>query len=189
MVARGERRQPLTGSLRRFVSSQASRGRQLEKAKQVGRMVSHFKEQARKTTRSRRDSNGPQRLRGLGARMPQSREPRVGIFWLFQGNIIIDSTPLSRAERYGKCLTHARGHLKHWTDLQRTGAVPAEVEYEEPPRGRVIYDSIHEGFVLYADRCILGKNAVVKQLMTALVLPAERTTTSSDQHYRCAKCL
>src|SRR5439155_18247721 len=37
-------------------------------------------------------------------------------------------------------------------------------------------------------RCILSKK-VLKRIMTALFLPAERTTTSSDLHYRCARCL
>lgn len=118
-----------------------------------------------------------------------SQESRVGIFWLFRGKLIIDFTPLSKAERYGECRNHARGHLEHWTELQRLRTVPADVEYEEPPRGRVVYDSTHERFVLYADRCILSKKAVLEQIIVALLLPSEQTTTSSDLHYRCVGCL
>jgi hypothetical protein len=113
----------------------------------------------------------------------------VGIFWLFQGKVITDSTPLSKAEPYGECLTHPRSHLEHWTDLQHSGSVPADVEYEEPPRGRVVYFPANDRFVPYADRCILSKKTVLKRIMTALFLPAERTSTSSDLHYRCAGCL
>jgi len=121
--------------------------------------------------------------------MRQRHEHRVGVFWLFQGKVITDSTPISKAEPYGECLTHPRGHLEHWTELQQRGTVPAGVEYEEPPRGRVVYFPASDRFVLYADRCILSKKAVLKRIMTALFLPAERTTTSSDLHYRCAGCL
>jgi hypothetical protein len=63
------------------------------------------------------------------------------------------------------------------------------VEYEEPPRGRVIYYPAEKSFVIYADRCILRKKAVVKRILKALSLPAQRTTTSSDPHYCCARCL
>jgi hypothetical protein len=40
---------------------------------------------------------------------PATPEPRVGIFWLLDGKVIIDSTPLSMAEPYGTALTHPTG--------------------------------------------------------------------------------
>ncbi len=116
-------------------------------------------------------------------------EPRVGIFWLFEGKLITDSTPLSQAEPYGKAKTHPRGHLKHWTELQKTGQVPLDVEYEDPPRGRVTYYPQEEEFVLYADPCIFEKKRLVQQIMEALSLPGKHTTTAKDPHYRCARCL
>jgi hypothetical protein len=122
-------------------------------------------------------------------KLRQRQEPHVGIFWLFQGKVIIDSTPRTKAEPYGECRTHARGHLEQWTELQRIGTVPAGVEYEEPPRGRVVWYPAREHFLLYADRCILRKPAALKKVMDALFLPRDRTTTSSDPHYRCPRCL
>ena len=66
----------------------------------------------------------------------QETEGCVGIFWIYDGRLIIHSTPLSRAEPYGDVLTHATGHIDYWTGLQERGAMPIEVEYEEPPRCR-----------------------------------------------------
>jgi hypothetical protein len=37
--------------------------------------------------------------------------------------------------------------------------VPPEVEYEEPPRGRVGYDKREERYWLRADRCILKEES------------------------------
>ena len=68
-----------------------------------------------------------------------------------QRQAVTDSTPLSEAEPYGDVLTHAKGHIDYWTELQERGAIPIEVEYEEPPRGRVGYDSKEER-VLHAGR-------------------------------------
>jgi hypothetical protein len=53
----------------------------------------------------------------------------------------------------------------------------------------VNYCPIRDNFVLYADRCILRKEAILKRIINALSLPAERTTPSSDSNYRCARCL
>jgi hypothetical protein len=120
--------------------------------------------------------------------MPRPHEPHLGFFWLFRGKVIIESIALSKAEPWGEFRNHPRSHFDHWTDLQRAGTVPSDMEYDEPPRGRVVYDPAHERFLLYADRCILRNKAALKRIMTALFLPMGRTTTSSDLHYRCARC-
>jgi hypothetical protein len=115
-------------------------------------------------------------------------EARVGIFWLYDGRLITDSTPLSQAEPYGDVLTHAQGHIDHWTALQERGAIPIEVEYEEPPRGRVGYNFKKKEFFLLADRCIINDAGAVQMIITALHLP-EDTEPFPDFHYRCTKCL
>jgi hypothetical protein len=116
-------------------------------------------------------------------------EPSVGIFWLVEERLIFDTTPLSRAESYGDCLTHAGGHIDVWTVLQNQGAVSSLLEYEEPPRGRVAYDRRHERFVLFADRCILKRKQLVRKIIIAMHLPSAKTDAMADSHYRCSECL
>ncbi len=33
-------------------------------------------------------------------------------------------------------------HIDYWSELQRNGKVSSDVNYEEPPRGRVVYGRI-----------------------------------------------
>ena len=115
-------------------------------------------------------------------------EPHVGIFWLVGQRIISDTTPVSMAEAYSTALTHPTGHIDYWTRLQLSGAVLPEVEYEEHPRGRVHFATRTQRFTLYADACILRKKDVVKKLLRLLHLP-EDTPLSTDEHYRCFRCL
>ena len=116
-------------------------------------------------------------------------EPCVGIFWVFDGQLIVDSTPVSQAQIYGNSLGHATGHVDHWALLQQSGTVPPEVEYEEPPRGRVVYDKCEKRFYLLGDRCILAQENIVQMIMTAFHLPLDATSTGEDAHYRCSECL
>lgn len=116
-------------------------------------------------------------------------EPCVGIFWLFDDKLIFDSTPLSKAEPYGTALTHPDGHIDYWTRLQHTGAVPAEVEYEEPPRGRVVFYTREQRFHLFADKCILSQRKVVGKIMDAMHLPPGKTSEGRDEQYQCSRCL
>ena len=72
------------------------------------------------------------------------------------------------------------------------GGVSRELEYEEPPRGRVVFNKRTQRFALYADRCILKRKAVVKRIIAAMHLPTSQTDTGTDGnfgHYKCSKCL
>lgn len=121
---------------------------------------------------------------------PGHEEPRVGIFWLLgDGRLLVDSTPLAEAEPYGECLTHPRSHVDQWEELQRQGIAPRDVEYEEMPRGRVVYDARQKRFTIYGDRCILRGKAIARKVMLAMRLAESQTETSSDPHYRCSRCL
>ncbi len=119
-----------------------------------------------------------------------SREPRamVGIVFMVEGKLWIDATPADEAAAYGTCKTHERGHLEYWCALRTSGRVP-DAEYEEFPRGRVVYNTNTCEFIAYLDKCILRKHAVVNQLMRRLNLPPARTRTLPDSHYRCFKRL
>ncbi len=117
-------------------------------------------------------------------------EPRVGIFWLLgDGSLLVDSTSLAESEPYGECLTHSRSHIDKWTEFQRQGIVARDIEYEEMPRGRVVYDTRQKRFAIYGDRCILRRKVVIRKIMAAMNLPKKRTEASPDEHYRCSTCL
>jgi len=127
----------------------------------------------------------------LSKQMTQGQS-MVGIFWLIGDRLILDMSPLSEAEPYGDCLGHPTSHIDYWTAQQRIGAVSREIEYEEPPRGRVVFNKKTQRFDLYADRCILKRKAVVKRIMEAMHLPASHTDIGTDGHfghYKCSKCL
>lgn len=101
---------------------------------------------------------------------------------------MIDSTRLSQAEDYGDFKVHPGDHYAVWERLQRAGTVPADMEYEVAPRGRVVYNSPTERFTLLADKCILKETNVVRSILWELNLPPD-TRYGSDDHYRCVRCL
>jgi len=115
--------------------------------------------------------------------------PNVGIVFLVKGKAFIDGTPVTEAEGYAHFKIHAHDHYKYWEWLRRMGAVPADVEYDEVPRGRVVYDTQTRKYMLFLDRCILRNKKLVSRIMAQMSLPPENTETGTDSHYRCPKCL
>ena len=124
-------------------------------------------------------------LRGSRA---QARALMVGIFWVVDVKLILDASPLIEAEPYGECLGHRRSHVRYWTELQRSGVVKPELEYDEFPRGRVIFNKRSQQFLLLADGCILKDKSNLAKIEKTMHLPTD-IVVDTDLHYRCPNCL
>jgi hypothetical protein len=115
-------------------------------------------------------------------------KPRLGIFWLVDGKLLIDSVPLSECEHYGDHLNYPGSHIRVWEDWQKVGKAPVESEYEEYARGRVMCDTKAKRFTLLADRCVLNRKELIAEIKKALRLP-KQISVGTDAHYRCFRCL
>ena len=94
----------------------------------------------------------------------QRETPHLGIFWLVQtsngeAKLLAAGCPLDEAEAYGDCLTYSPGHYKTWAQWRRDRtldpalrALVRAYEYEDWPRGRIVFDRSRDLFILYADR-------------------------------------
>ena len=123
----------------------------------------------------------------------QRETPHVGIFWVAQttdggARLLTAGCPLDQAEPYGDCLTY--GHHETWAHWRRDRTVdPAlralvrSYEYEDWPRGRIVFDRSCDLFILYADRKLLTP-ATIARIATQFHLPAERTEIQGDLHYQ-----
>lgn len=117
----------------------------------------------------------------------------LGIFWRVAGVLVIDRSSLDEGEPYGDCLTHAAGHYERWENWQALGAEGlraigfpdriASTEYDEWPRGRIVYETQAKRFVLYAD-LRLQEPGIIDALKRAFGLLQADAVVMSDSHYR-----
>ncbi|RFD18476.1 hypothetical protein DY926_16435 [Komagataeibacter melaceti] len=117
-------------------------------------------------------------------------EGSIGIFWLVseKGNsrFLLDRRPLSQGETYGNAMTWG-GHYEFWEQIRsgcmkECSAVPQWSEYEEWPRGRVVYNIRENIFIVYADRKLLT-DEMKREIRKAFSLPTLNTRYSPDNHY------
>lgn len=119
----------------------------------------------------------------------ESGAPRVAIFWVVKGQLIIDSVPLARAEPWGdRYLNDPRSHMDTWEHYKALRAVPVTADWADYPRGRVIYDKVTERFRIYADLCILNDPETMARIKSVLNLPLN-TPAGRDDHYCCEACM
>ncbi len=122
--------------------------------------------------------------------------PSVGIFWFVADTagatrLLALGHALSAAEPYSDCLTFPDGHAEVWEAWRRrdlplpvaaSRPIVAATEYDEWPRGRVVFDTATGRFVIYADRQ-LPAPARVARVISAFALPPGRTIVGADPHF------
>jgi hypothetical protein len=119
--------------------------------------------------------------------------PSVGIFWRVAGVLLVDRSTLDEAESYGDCITHAAGHYERWQQWQALGATrlasmgyPEHIvltEYDEWPRGLIVYETPMQRFVIYADRRLQAPDTI-DAIKVAFGLGDAEVIVKSDLHYR-----
>ena len=120
----------------------------------------------------------------------------VGIFWRVPTangpKLVSHVVSLADADEYGDFLTHPTGHYEIWEGWRATGAaalkqigLPTEItttEYEDHPRGRVVFDRHADRFVIYADRR-LQKAAIIADIKDCFAITGKASIVRSDSHY------
>jgi hypothetical protein len=121
-------------------------------------------------------------------------EPRVGIFFLVDGELIVESVPISEGEDDGDFVNDPRSHIECWdSEAGEIEKLPAKwvsgKSYDYYPRGRCLYSKKSKRFCLYVDPCIDRFPRVREELLCSFQIPVEKTDVIlDDPHYRCFEC-
>jgi hypothetical protein len=62
-------------------------------------------------------------------------------------------------------------------------AIVRSYDYEDWPRGRIVFDRARDLFIIYADRELLTP-ATIARIKTQFHLPPQRAEVTSDLHYQ-----
>lgn len=121
---------------------------------------------------------------------------RVGIFWFYKNHLLARTQPLSQAEKRGTKLDSALAHVEQWPGLvqQHRSDIPMLriLEYDEVPRGRVLFDVANQRFLVYMDETLFSDHEarlkpcgeVSAALRQAFQLDGHRVGYNTDPHYR-----
>jgi hypothetical protein len=124
-----------------------------------------------------------------------SGEPSVGIFWVVETGpaevrLLTAGCSLAAAEPYGDFLTFADGHHEVWESWRKINepnaalrALVRTFEYEEWPRGRIVFDRVKKHFILYVDHKLMPPETIAK-IQARFALPPDKTSVETDFHYQ-----
>jgi hypothetical protein len=125
----------------------------------------------------------------------EAEGPSVGIFFVVEtapgeAQLLAAGCSLEAAEPYGDFLTFPDGHYEVWSGWRNARdsssalrVVVRTYEYEDWPRGRIVFDRSKGHFILYADRKLM-RPATIARIQKRFSIPAEQTMVETDFHYQ-----
>lgn len=125
----------------------------------------------------------------------KAEQSSVGIFWVVEPKrgeprLLTARCSLEFAESYGDCLTFGPGHCDMWEGWRKAGITDPSLralirahEYEDWPRGRIVFDRSKDRFVLYADRKLMLPGTIAR-IQKQFSISTGQTTVETDFHYQ-----
>ena len=109
---------------------------------------------------------------------------KVGIFWYFKNKVLGDAYELANADEYGEILGPKLGHYEFWPEIQNKELDLQFEEYEYIPRGRVMFNTEKQQFILISSKKIVKNKEAIKAIKTFFALPEDaKCVLKTDLHY------
>jgi hypothetical protein len=117
-----------------------------------------------------------------------SHPPRVGILYVIDEDLYVESMPMIEGEDWGDFKTHPNGRMEYWVVLVKQLKLPRYLSYDSYPRGRVIYAKAQDTYMLYLDRWLVKKRQTIQLIKRKLWLFKQQVEILTDEHYQCSVC-
>lgn len=126
--------------------------------------------------------------------MIRSAAPLIGIYWLYDSQVFGLSCSLAQAEPgVPGLLDSPFTHVDAWPHVRGEAGVPPHLEYDDLPRGRVLYASDAQAGIVYGDGKLIGGSRAAglaepirrnrDAIMAFFGLAADKVVWRHDNHY------
>ena len=108
----------------------------------------------------------------------------IGIFWFYDNKVIGIAHDFSLKEADSIGLIDSKyTHVDYWEILRRQLPELKDREYEQLPRGRVIFDTNRNKAIIYIDETLL-KRRKVNEILNFFHLDFTSVVLRTDSHYK-----
>ena len=108
---------------------------------------------------------------------------KIGIFWIYKNEIFTKKEELKDIVLVNGFKDSNLSHYKVWEEIKSKHKDFYLYEYEDIPRGRVVYDNMNELFLIYCNKDILS-NKKDRELILKDFEINSRYKFIYDEHYR-----
>ena len=115
--------------------------------------------------------------------MHLKREPKIGVFWVYKEEILARMKSLGVIRAVCDMKDTDFEHYRLWSEFQKTRPDLRGFEYEDIPRGRIVYSEKEDVFILYLGKEMAGNKGIVEKIVGRFDLKEFKVRVCADEHY------
>ena len=119
----------------------------------------------------------------LNPKEMEDKTPSVGIFWFFRGEIIADAIPVTQGDECGKFINHPLSHHDFWNAHRKKDRRLNAYDYDQVPRGRVLYDKEEDRYLVYGSERFIQDEAQRTLVCSTFLLVPTKTFFKAEKPY------
>jgi len=108
----------------------------------------------------------------------------IGVFWIFKNKVFFETQKLEDIESINGFKDSDLSHYQVWDKIKNKHSKFYLYEYEEIPRGRVVYDTEKNQFIIYCNENTLQEEISKKIILEKFQLLNENAIFQEDEHYK-----
>ena len=108
----------------------------------------------------------------------------IGIFWIYKFNIYAKSINKAQIQSINGFVDSDFAHYLEWDKISLKNKELYLYEYEDIPRGRVVYNINESQFIVYCNENILKDTTSKKLIIKEFQLVNKNFVFKEDEHYK-----
>ena len=111
----------------------------------------------------------------------------IGVFWIFGNKLFFETQKLEDIKSINGFKDSDLSHYQVWDKIKNRHPKFYLYEYENIPRGRVVYNIEENQFIIYCNENILREGISKKLILENFGLMDEKYIFKKDGHYKIIK--
>lgn len=108
----------------------------------------------------------------------------IGIFWIYQSQIYLKTIEANRVKPINGFIDSDFAHYQVWDEISSQNKDFYLYEYEDIPRGRVVYDVENTQYIVYANNDIINSDEAKALIINGFNLKVDSILFKYDEHYK-----
>jgi hypothetical protein len=108
----------------------------------------------------------------------------IGVFWIYDNQIFCETQNINDIKPINGFIDSDLAHYQVWNKVKNQHPKFYLFEYEDIPRGRIVYDIENEQFIIYCNKDILKQKISKKLILEKFQLLNKKAIFIEDEHYK-----
>lgn len=108
----------------------------------------------------------------------------IGVFWIYKTQIYSKPIKVDDVKSINGFIDSDFSHYQVWNEISLQNKDFYLYEYEDIPRGRVVYDVENTQYIVYSNEDIINSDKAKKSITEAFNLNTTKVVFKYDSHYK-----